>query len=99
MATRVTSGMYCYFTEFEMDEAFVTLSTNDSYSLGALVLGASLRSVKTSRKLVCMITTDVSHHFRLVTGSSHLTKNHNANCAAPCGPDRYHASQSHLGLS
>lgn len=47
-----------------MDQAFVTLATNDSYALGALVLGNSLRSVNTSRQLVVMITNDVSENLR-----------------------------------
>jgi len=40
-------------------EAWVTLCTNDSYSVGALTLAASLRRVNTTRKLVCMITAGV----------------------------------------
>ena len=45
-------------------EAFVTLATNDSYCLGALTVAASLRAVKTSRKIVCMITPQVTDHMR-----------------------------------
>lgn len=41
-------------------EAFVTLATNDSYSLGALVLGHSLRNVGTARALVVLITPGVT---------------------------------------
>ncbi|CAJ0954063.1 unnamed protein product, partial [Mesorhabditis belari] len=41
-------------------EAFVTLATNDDYSLGALVLGYSLREATTSKKLHCMITEQVT---------------------------------------
>lgn len=37
-------------------EAFVTLATSDSYALGALVLGQSLKEVGTTRSLVCMVT-------------------------------------------
>jgi len=42
-----------------MTEAWVTLSTNDSYCVGALTLAASLRRVETTRKLVCMVTEGV----------------------------------------
>lgn len=41
-------------------EAWVTLATNDSYSLGALTLAASLRRVQTSRRTVVMVTPGVS---------------------------------------
>lgn len=47
-----------------MDQAFVTLATNDSYAIGALVLGNSLRRVATTRSLVVMVTADVSQTFR-----------------------------------
>jgi len=45
-------------------EAWVTLTTNDHYSAGAMVLGASLRRVKTTRKLVCMVTQGVGERMR-----------------------------------
>ena len=38
------------------EEAYVTLVTSDSYVVGALVLGHSLRRVGTTRRLVCMVT-------------------------------------------
>lgn len=41
-------------------EAWITLATNDSYSVGALTLAASLRRVNTTRKLVVMVTHGVS---------------------------------------
>jgi len=41
-------------------EAFVTLTTNDAYSVGALVLGQSLRNANTTRQLVVMVTSQVS---------------------------------------
>merc|ERR1712168_1749702 len=41
-------------------EAWVTLATNDSYSVGALTLAASLNRVKTTRKKVCMVTDGIS---------------------------------------
>ncbi|RWS05838.1 glycogenin-1-like protein [Dinothrombium tinctorium] len=46
------------------NEAFVTLSTNDTYCLGALVLGHSLRNVNTTRTLVILITSSVSQRMR-----------------------------------
>ncbi|XP_076339756.1 glycogenin-1-like isoform X2 [Tachypleus tridentatus] len=46
------------------DEAFVTLATDDSYSLGALVLGHSLRIVQTSRSLVILVTAGVTADMR-----------------------------------
>uniref|UniRef100_A0A8D2I4T6 Glycogenin-1 n=1 Tax=Urocitellus parryii TaxID=9999 RepID=A0A8D2I4T6_UROPR len=45
-------------------QAFVTLATNDMYCQGALVLGLSLRNHKTSRKLVVLITPEVSSLLR-----------------------------------
>ncbi|XP_052826164.1 glycogenin-1 isoform X1 [Octopus bimaculoides] len=45
-------------------EAFVTLATNDTYVLGCLVLGESLRRTKTQRKLVVLITKGVSESLR-----------------------------------
>jgi len=41
-------------------EAFVTLTTNDGYSVGAMTLASSLKRSGTSRKLVCMVTKGVS---------------------------------------
>lgn len=46
------------------NEAFVTLATNDTYVVGSLVLGESLRRVGTQKKLVVMITKEVSEAFR-----------------------------------
>lgn len=45
-------------------EAWVTLATNDSYAVGALVLAHSLKSVNTTRPLVVMITEQVSTAMR-----------------------------------
>lgn len=42
------------------DQAFVTLATNDVYCQGALVLGQSLRNQRATRKLVVLITPQVS---------------------------------------
>ena len=46
------------------DQAFVTLATNDSYALGALVLGHSLKVVGTTRCLAVMVTHDVQESLR-----------------------------------
>lgn len=48
------------------DEAFVTLATNDPYVKGALVLGSSLRRFHTTRKLVVLITPQVSESMKKV---------------------------------
>lgn len=58
--------MFVFFLS-ESREAFVTLATNDTYSLGCLVLGSSLRRVGTTRQLVCMITEGVSNPMRYCT--------------------------------
>lgn len=42
------------------NESFVTLATNDSYSLGALTLAQSLKNVNTNRSLTILITNGVS---------------------------------------
>ena len=42
----------------------MTLATNDSYAIGALVLGHSLRNTGTTRSLVVMVTSDVTDTFR-----------------------------------
>lgn len=46
------------------DEAYVTLATDDTYSLGALVLAYSLKRVHTSRQLVILITNTVTPQMR-----------------------------------
>ncbi|TGZ66961.1 hypothetical protein CRM22_005041 [Opisthorchis felineus] len=43
-----------------MTEAFVTLATTDEYMCGALVWAQSLREVKTTKHLVCLVTKSVS---------------------------------------
>ncbi|KAB0339072.1 hypothetical protein FD754_024156 [Muntiacus muntjak] len=45
-------------------QAFVTLTTNDSYAKGALVLGRSLQQHRTSRRLVALTTPQVSDAMR-----------------------------------
>jgi len=45
-------------------EAWVTLATNDDYAVGALTLAASLRRVKTSKKLAILITSTVSENVK-----------------------------------
>ncbi|KAE9530544.1 hypothetical protein AGLY_011006 [Aphis glycines] len=47
-------------TVVRTDNAWVTLATNDSYSLGALVLAHSLKTVKTAHKLAILITPGVT---------------------------------------
>ncbi|XP_026059904.1 glycogenin-2 isoform X2 [Carassius auratus] len=46
-------------------QAFVTLATTDAYSMGCLVVGKSLRRHGTSRKLVAMVSPNVSRTSRL----------------------------------
>uniref|UniRef100_A0A5S6QYG1 glycogenin glucosyltransferase n=1 Tax=Trichuris muris TaxID=70415 RepID=A0A5S6QYG1_TRIMR len=46
------------------DQAWVTLVTNDSYCLGALVLGHSLRRTNTKRALHCLVAPGVSQEMR-----------------------------------
>ncbi|ODN05400.1 Glycogenin-1 [Orchesella cincta] len=45
-------------------QAWVTLATNDSYALGALVLARSLRRVNTTRQLAVMVTPGISDAMR-----------------------------------
>ena len=47
-------------------EAWVTLATNDEYSVGALVLAHSLKRCQTLRKIVVMVTSSISDHMRYV---------------------------------
>lgn len=42
------------------DKAWVTLATNDTYALGALVLAHSLKKVNTAYKLVVLISSNVT---------------------------------------
>ncbi|XP_032202014.1 glycogenin-1 isoform X1 [Mustela erminea] len=46
--------------------AFVTLTTNDAYAKGALVLGSSLKQHRTTRKLAVLATPQVSDSMRKV---------------------------------
>uniref|UniRef100_A0A673VSS6 glycogenin glucosyltransferase n=1 Tax=Suricata suricatta TaxID=37032 RepID=A0A673VSS6_SURSU len=48
------------------DQAFVTLATNDTYCQGALVLGQSLRTQRATRKLVVLVTSQVSGRLRVI---------------------------------
>uniref|UniRef100_A0A3P8RKU4 glycogenin glucosyltransferase n=1 Tax=Amphiprion percula TaxID=161767 RepID=A0A3P8RKU4_AMPPE len=45
-------------------EAFVTLVTTDSYCMGATVVARSLRRHGTTRRIVVMVTPDISEHSR-----------------------------------
>ena len=47
-----------------MEEAYVSLITNNDYSMGAEVLGKSLRNTATTRKLVLMVTNGVTEERR-----------------------------------
>ena len=47
-------------------EAWVTLATNDEYSIGALVLAHSLRECQTRKKTVIMVTSSVSNDMRYI---------------------------------
>uniref|UniRef100_A0A2K6UGL7 Uncharacterized protein n=1 Tax=Saimiri boliviensis boliviensis TaxID=39432 RepID=A0A2K6UGL7_SAIBB len=48
------------------DQAFVTLTTNDAYAKGTLVLGSSLKQHWTTRRLVMLDTLQVSDSMRSV---------------------------------
>lgn len=53
--------MFCnVWTEF----AWVTLATNDSYALGALVVGFSLKRVQTAHQLAVLVTPGVTPSMR-----------------------------------
>ena len=61
---------YSWFS-FQIDltmEAWVTLVTNDNYAVGALTLAASLKRVKSTKKLVIMITNTVSDNIKNTLG-------------------------------
>lgn len=45
-------------------EAWVTLATNDTYALGCLVLGQSLRRAGTTKQLHCLVTPGVTQGMR-----------------------------------
>ncbi|XP_071441587.1 glycogenin-1 isoform X2 [Hetaerina americana] len=76
-------------------EAWVTLATNDSYALGALVLAHSLRRVGTTRHLVVLITPGVTDAMRyqlvqtfdLVESVNVLDSRDSANLALLSRPD------------
>lgn len=46
------------------NEAYVTLATNDTYAMGALVLASSLKSVASTRARAILVTPDVSQRMR-----------------------------------
>ena len=48
-------------------QAWVTLATNDSYALGALVLASSLRRTNTARKIVVMVTPEGLRYHSYIT--------------------------------
>ncbi|XP_027017467.1 glycogenin-2 [Tachysurus fulvidraco] len=49
----------------EAKQAFVTLATSDAYIMGSLVVGKCLRRHGTTRKLVVMVSPDISREARL----------------------------------
>lgn len=48
-------------------EAYVTLTTNEDYSRGAVVLGQSLKNSGTTKRLVVLVGRGVTPAARLVT--------------------------------
>lgn len=52
------------FSSLYSDQAFVTLTTNDAYAQGALVLGSSLKQHGTTRRLAVLTTPQVSDAMR-----------------------------------
>jgi glycogenin glucosyltransferase len=54
--------------------AWVTLATNDSYSLGALVLAHSLKTAKTVHKLAILITPGVTTSMKYVYKVKHIVR-------------------------
>ncbi|KAB5523560.1 hypothetical protein PHYPO_G00153960 [Pangasianodon hypophthalmus] len=49
----------------EANQAFVTLATSDAYCMGSLVVGKCLRKHGTTRKLVVMVSPNISREARL----------------------------------
>ncbi|RXN02804.1 glycogenin-1-like isoform X1 [Labeo rohita] len=62
---RCSEERYKNQTEMAEAQAFVTLATTDAYSMGCIVVGKSLRRHGTSRKLVVMVSPNVSRAARL----------------------------------
>lgn len=56
--------LYVFFFFHFLGYAWVTLATNDAYSLGALVLAHSLRRVGTKYELACLVTPGVTAAMR-----------------------------------
>lgn len=73
----------------------MTLATNDSYSLGALVVANSLKKVNTSHQIVVLITPGVSESmkskleaaFNVVVEVNVLDSKDEANLALLCRPE------------
>ncbi|XDB67230.1 hypothetical protein AB1E18_019591 [Capra hircus] len=63
---RVVPTARCAHTMPVSDQAFVTLATNDVYCQGALVLGQSLREHRATRRLVVLLTPQVSTPLRVI---------------------------------
>lgn len=56
-----------FLNNHQFADAWVTLATNDSYSLGALVLAHSLKRAGTIHQLAVLITPGVSNAMRCVS--------------------------------
>jgi len=61
---RCTDESPGFLTSDASTQAWVTLATNDSYALGALVLASSLRRSGTTRKIVIMTSDHLSEPMR-----------------------------------
>jgi len=64
---------YCVFLHLS-GYAWVTLATNDAYSLGALVLAHSLRRVGTKHELACLVTPGVTATMRYCRSPSSIQR-------------------------
>lgn len=60
---RVTLILSCR-SVLEANQAFVTLATSDAYCMGSLVVGKCLRRNGTTRKLVVMVSPNISREAR-----------------------------------
>lgn len=64
--------------------AWVTLATNDAYSLGALVLAHSLRRVGTKHELACLVTPGVTATMRYRRSPSSIRQLPDGNTLISC---------------
>lgn len=56
--------LFSFYAKLTLEYAWITLSTNDTYALGALVLAHSLQRAATRYPLVVLVTADVSASMR-----------------------------------